>query len=215
MLCYNKSTEEFENAFTDASDSAGRDSLMTWEEYRNKLRYWDNDKKIKMLSQIDNFPDADRVFKTVQEKFSYFDAPIEQFVNVAVDKGVRFTPEQIIELEPELDVKTVSRLVSTSSVAFTEEELSSIDYAIDSVTYNKALAKARGRSSKESGFFASLFGSSSASKKTQNSSRGRRCNGDCAHCPPHYGYRYGRWYYGHHHTHGCEFHGNKEGDLSD
>lgn len=36
-----------------------------------------------------------------------------------------------------------------------------------------------------------------------------RCNGDCENCPPHYGYRYGRWYYGHHHRHGCEFGGNK------
>ena len=31
----------------------------------------------------------------------------------------------------------------------------------------------------------------------------------CANCPPHYGYRYGRWYYGHDHVHGCEFGGNK------
>lgn len=38
-------------------------------------------------------------------------------------------------------------------------------------------------------------------------SRGK-CNGDCANCPPHYGYRYGRWYYGHSHTEGCEFGGN-------
>ena len=35
-----------------------------------------------------------------------------------------------------------------------------------------------------------------------------RCNGDCAHCPPHYGYRYGRWYYGHGHQSGCELGGN-------
>ena len=34
-----------------------------------------------------------------------------------------------------------------------------------------------------------------------------RCTGDCFRCPSHYGYRYGRWYYGHHHTHGCEFGG--------
>lgn len=36
-----------------------------------------------------------------------------------------------------------------------------------------------------------------------------RCNGDCANCPPHYGYRYGRWYYGHDHIYGCERGGNK------
>ena len=36
------------------------------------------------------------------------------------------------------------------------------------------------------------------------------CGGDCAHCPPHYGYRHGRWYYGRGHTHGCELGGNRE-----
>jgi len=35
------------------------------------------------------------------------------------------------------------------------------------------------------------------------------CDGNCASCPPHYGYRYGRWYYGHSHSYGCEFGGNK------
>ena len=36
-----------------------------------------------------------------------------------------------------------------------------------------------------------------------------RCDGDCANCPPHYGYRHGRWYYGHSHIEGCVFGGNK------
>ena len=49
--------------------------------------------------------------------------------------------------------------------------------------------------------------------------RGRKkhnghCDGDCANCPPHYGYRYGRWYYGKGHQYGCEFGGNKrDGSL--
>lgn len=34
------------------------------------------------------------------------------------------------------------------------------------------------------------------------------CDGDCANCPPHYGYRYGRWYYGHGHRYGCQRGGN-------
>lgn len=62
------------------------------------------------------------------------------------------------------------------------------------------------------GFMATLFagiaGASEGIKDVQNRHNGK-CNGDCAHCPPHYGYRYGRWYYGHDHTHGCEFGGNK------
>ena len=54
-------------------------------------------------------------------------------------------------------------------------------------------------------------GGSSGGKRT--CSRGGKCDGDCEHCPPHYGYRYGRWYYGHCHDYGCEFGGNK-GDGS-
>ena len=36
-----------------------------------------------------------------------------------------------------------------------------------------------------------------------------KCDGNCANCPPHYGYRYGRWYYGHGHSEGCVRGGNK------
>lgn len=35
------------------------------------------------------------------------------------------------------------------------------------------------------------------------------CDGDCRNCPPHYGYRYGRWYYGRCHTYGCQLGGNR------
>ena len=35
-----------------------------------------------------------------------------------------------------------------------------------------------------------------------------RCDGNCAVCPSHYGYRYGRWYYGKGHQRGCERGGN-------
>ena len=64
---------------------------------------------------------------------------------------------------------------------------------------------------KRHGFFATLFGAIAGVNMVSSSSQqhNSRCNGDCAHCPPHYGYRYGRWYYGHDHVHGCEFGGNK------
>lgn len=52
-----------------------------------------------------------------------------------------------------------------------------------------------------------IFRSSYSSSKPKK--HNGKCDGDCANCPPHYGYRYGRWYYGHSHTEGCEFGGNK------
>lgn len=65
---------------------------------------------------------------------------------------------------------------------------------------------------KRPGFFATLFGVIAGIDIATGSKQHRHngyCNGDCANCPPHYGYRYGRWYYGHDHVHGCEFGGNK------
>ena len=53
-----------------------------------------------------------------------------------------------------------------------------------------------------------LLGAKAVSEKTSGHRHSRRCDGNCAHCPPHYGYRYGRWYYGHGHQHGCERGGN-------
>lgn len=46
------------------------------------------------------------------------------------------------------------------------------------------------------------FGGKTGGKK------GGHCDGDCANCPAHYGYRYGRWYYGHGHQWGCSRGGN-------
>lgn len=54
-----------------------------------------------------------------------------------------------------------------------------------------------------------LAGASAGAAADQGRRHNDRCSGDCAHCPPHYGYRYGRWYYGHDHVHGCELCGNR------
>ncbi len=59
------------------------------------------------------------------------------------------------------------------------------------------------------GALLSLFGSFGSAPKSGPRADKHRCNGDCENCPPHYGYRYGRWYYGHDRVRGCEFGGNK------
>ena len=58
------------------------------------------------------------------------------------------------------------------------------------------------------GLFALLLGAQMLSGSGSGHKDSRYCNGDCANCPPHYGYRYGRWYYGHGHQGGCERGGN-------
>ena len=59
-----------------------------------------------------------------------------------------------------------------------------------------------------SGLFATLAGASLLAGLASDNKQSHYCNGDCDNCPPHYGYRYGRWYYGHGHQGGCERGGN-------
>ena len=64
------------------------------------------------------------------------------------------------------------------------------------------------------GALAVMLGFKDAAEHSHMEGRGGRCTGDCENCPPHYGYRYGRWYFGHGHMYGCEFGGNKgRGDM--
>ena len=67
-----------------------------------------------------------------------------------------------------------------------------------------ALLSSSTSSSSSTRSYSSESGWSSPKKKHSG-----KCDGDCANCPPHYGYRYGRWYYGHSHSEGCVFGGNK------
>lgn len=58
------------------------------------------------------------------------------------------------------------------------------------------------------GLFALLLGATLIAGLASPSNHSHYCDGDCANCPPHFGYRYGRWYYGHGHQGGCERGGN-------
>lgn len=58
------------------------------------------------------------------------------------------------------------------------------------------------------GLFALFLGATLIGGLASPSNHSHYCNGDCTNCPPHYGYRYGRWYYGHGHQSGCERSGN-------
>lgn len=107
-------------------------------------------------------------------------------------------PEDLREEEEEIEVEE------------DDESLEEVDSYVDDFVSEKP---------KKLGFFGILFAVLGAAcsigngKSKRHNGRSKRhngrCNGDCANCPPHYGYRYGRWYYGHNHVHGCQFGGNR------
>lgn len=164
-----------------------------------------------------------------------------KFLNKATDTGVRFTPEDVMDFLLFDDTQTLSRMAELSSEPFTRENLEDLEGIIPDDAFQRicnragididadeeedALEKDEDEFEDEEddefeeyidekpyklGFFGTLaviLASFGATRHKQSD----RCDGDCAHCPPHYGYRYGRWYYGHGHWYGCQRGGNRGG----
>lgn len=206
---------------------------MTWEEYYDKFYDWANSTQISRISKLTSFGPANEVCEVAVELSN--EVAATRLIKKAVAADVAFNAEQIIDLMDALNEDGMNCVIAASRCTFTREQIddlccSASDTVLEEAAVRSGFSYLDGDESGESGldevdndylfnpepqpkigFFTKLLfafgvaGELSNHAKTHN----RRCNGDCAHCPPHYGYRYGRWYYGHHHQHGCEFGGNK------
>ena len=195
---------------------------MTWDEYYMNFYEWAESTQISRLSSLTDFGPSDEIVEVVQ---NFYDEKVAtRLVRKALDYGVKFTTDEIIELRSWVSEEIYPVLVQANSDPYTYEKLDELYGFVDDKIIEKLAKKNKVRSPmdeepeeveqvKGPGFWGTLFAilgavsSDSYSSKPHNG----RCNGDCANCPPHYGYRYGRWYYGHDHTRGCEFGGNKGG----
>ena len=195
---------------------------MTWDEYYMNFYEWAESTQISRISSLTDFGPSDEIVEVVQ---NFYDEKVAtRLVRKALDYGVKFTTDEIIELRSWVSDEIYPVLVQANSDPYTYEKLDELYGFVDDKIIEKLAKKNKVRSPmdeepeeveqvKGPGFWGTLFAilgavsSDSYSSKPHNG----RCNGDCANCPPHYGYRYGRWYYGHDHTRGCEFGGNKGG----
>ena len=195
---------------------------MTWDEYYMNFYEWAESTQISRISSLTDFGPSDEIVEVVQ---NFYDEKVAtRLVRKALDYGVKFTTDEIIELRSWVSEEIYPVLVQANSDPYTYEKLDELYGFVDDKIIEKLAKKHKVRSPmdeepeeveqvKGPGFWGTLFAilgavsSDSYSSKPHNG----RCNGDCANCPPHYGYRYGRWYYGHDHTRGCEFGGNKGG----
>lgn len=208
---------------------------MTWDEYYAGFYDWSLSTQKSYSYRLSDFGDAEEVFEVVSE-FAFYDQKFAtRFVEKALAAGVRFTPDHVLEMTILIEKPVLSKMAEQTSIAFTKEQLEEIYMLIDDISFEYISKKQNmdifaddepeeiyepeedyeeyiAPQPKRPGFFTTLFaviaGVSMAGGSKQKRHNGR-CNGDCANCPPHYGYRYGRWYYGHDHVHGCQFGGNR------
>ncbi len=109
-----------------------------------------------------------------------------------------------------VDEEIIRAISKRSGIPYSDPDVDD-DIELDDFTVNTYTTPRK----KGLGFFGTLAAIAGATAGISEGFGGKKhsgkCDGNCANCPPHYGYRYGRWYYGHGHMHGCEFGGNRGG----
>jgi len=186
-----------------------------WDDFYAECSNLPEDMVLRCIPRIDKFGDTEDVVDAILSiSYPADDALYER----AVVLGVKFTKEQkeLMGREEFSFVEDIKAFNDISEEQMNEfsEQVCIVEKQVDEYIEQMKNPKKRKSSVGKAigigalfGFFEGLFG-----KKKKHH---RRCDGDCAHCPPHYGYRYGRWYYGHGHNYGCEFGGNKGGGGPD
>lgn len=197
---------------------------MKWDDYYDRFWGYAESTQISKISSLTDFSSSAEVAEIANE--FYDDTIASRLVNRAMQNGIRFTPAEIIELSGCVTERTLSEAIRNRLGRFSGDEFKQLEGLCHDEQLLENVAKADGikretwdvsfqvaasvtKPVKAPSLLSMLLGiGSSSSTKSPHSGC---CTGDCAHCPAHYGYRYGRWYYGHHHTHGCEFGGNDGG----
>lgn len=194
---------------------------MTWETYYDKFYDWSTSTQISRMPSLTSFGASSEVAEVAQE---FMDEKVaSRFIKKAIAAGVQFTPEEIYDLSGCCDTATMNLLLESAKCRFTQEQLEDLDGVVDEEVLNKVAKQnhvalydyeeeddfeVAEEQQPKVGFFTALALGLGLNGKSKPHKHNGKCTGDCANCPAHYGYRYGRWYYGHHHTHGCEFGGN-------
>lgn len=211
----------------------------TWEEYYEKFYDWAESTRVRNLSELISLGSADEVGEIIIElQFDNINAS-NRLLKRAVNEMLAFSSDDLIGFLYSNDKQLATAAVYNSANRLTGDDIEDLytmvdDDVIIKICSEYSLSLPDGMRNDEDvidsyihnvfsyakpkkfGFAQTLFGKIGEVgeiNKTKHKKHGGKCNGDCANCPEHYGYRYGRWYYGKGHIYGCEFGGNK-GDGS-
>ena len=178
----------------DADNPYLDENNLTWNDFCDGYCGWSDQDVLRRINKIKGFGKTEEICEAICDMP---DTKCEQALyQKAISSGVKFSREQL---------KSIGMLSDDEYI--TDEDVAQIEAQTDE------LCKALGiieepeeyTPPKRLGFFSGLLALASAFGKSQNN---RRNNGSCNDEPPHYGYRYGRWYYGRGHRHNCQKGGN-------
>ena len=170
----------------------------------------------------DETPALELIDRICQKPNHFSDTELVSLVDALCDEDrsgklllantTKFNEETLVELcDLWVDEEVIREVAKRSGIPYSNLFEDEEEYVINDPTDTSYTEPREGRGV---GLLGALIAAAAAfgnSGNHKNKGHNGRCDGDCANCPPHYGYRYGRWYYGHGHMHGCEFGGNRGG----
>ena len=209
---------------------------MAWDDYYGGFYDWSPSTQKNYTYRLSDYGSADEVWEVARELAFQDEAFATRFLEKSLAAGVRFTPDQVLEMMGTVEESVLSKIAERTDVPFDREQLEEIYMMIDDASFQRISRRAKINvfddepaayeqpekvqyilpKKKKVGLFTALaaFAAGSPLAGQVRKKHDGHCDGDCANCPPHYGYRYGRWYYGKGHQYGCEFGGNKgDGNL--
>jgi len=191
---------------------------MTWDDFYERFFDWADSTKVSKISSLTTLGEEEDIIEVAGEYAYIGNKECTRFLKKIIALGGCFTASNIMELIYNVEPSFIWELAQKNNTPYSEDALDELaTYLSDeqlkslarksNIRFQTVSESQKRPETKRPGFFEAMAAIFTTGGSKQNT-HGHRCNGDCANCPPHYGYRYGRWYYGHNHMEGCEFGGN-------
>lgn len=168
----------------------------TWDEYYEKFYDWTEKTQVRNLSALTSLGDADEVAEIIYELQFDFDAP-DFLLQKAIEEKVKFSGTDLVAFLDFCDEKLVEEAVRNSAKILTADDMEKLrewdDFDEIEIKDEEPGVYEEPKKTSFWADFLAVFGVAAfaGGVKKRRQHKGR-CNGDCANCPPHYGYGYGR-----------------------
>lgn len=113
----------------------------TWAEYYDSFYEWSPGTQKNYSYGLENYGSAEEVLEIASE-FSFDDEKFAaRFVDKAMNAGVRFTAEQVMEMVLYIEKPVLSRAAELACTAFTAEDMENLYVLIDDASFERISKK--------------------------------------------------------------------------
>ena len=110
-------------------------AYMTWDDYYERFYDLSLSTQKGYAYKLTSYGDAEEVFEVLSE-FAFYDKQFAtRFASKAVDGGVHFSPDHVLEMALLVDKPVLSRMAETAVPAFDAEQLEEIYMLIDDASF--------------------------------------------------------------------------------